>query len=91
MNTLTSREPSKQKKTIVAALANYIDAGSIVAGSAGLSLWVDYLGLNDSQIGLLGAMSANAISAAIGALIGGYLADKVGRKKIYTTSMVAYA
>ncbi|GIP08925.1 MULTISPECIES: MFS transporter [Paenibacillus] len=91
MNTLASREPSKQKKTIVAALANYIDAGSIVAGSAGLSLWVDYLGLNDSQIGLLGAMSANAISAAIGALIGGYLADKVGRKKIYTTSMVAYA
>lgn len=91
MNTLASKEPSKQKKTVVAALANYIDAGSIVAGSAGLSLWVDYLGLSDRQIGLLGAMSANAISAAVGALIGGYLADKVGRKKIYTTSMITYA
>ncbi|MGK9430913.1 MFS transporter [Bacillus atrophaeus] len=79
------------KRTIAAALANYIDAGSIVAGSAGLSMWVSYLKLSDSQIGLLGAFSANAISAAVGALLGGYLADKVGRKAIYTNSMLVYA
>ncbi|MED4810967.1 MFS transporter [Bacillus atrophaeus] len=79
------------KRTIAAALANYIDAGSIVAGSAGLSMWVSYLKLSDSQIGLLGAFSANAISAAVGALLGGYLADKVGRKAVYTNSMLVYA
>lgn len=72
-------------------MANYIDAGSIVAGSAGLSLWVSYLKLSDTQIGLLGAFSANAISAAIGALLGGFLADKIGRKAVYTNSMLVYA
>ena len=79
------------KRTVAAAVANYIDAGSIVAGSAGLSLWVSYLKLSDTQIGLLGAFSANAISAAIGALLGGFLADKIGRKAVYTNSMLVYA
>ncbi|TWK83579.1 putative niacin/nicotinamide transporter NaiP [Bacillus paralicheniformis] len=79
------------KRTVAAALANYIDAGSIVAGSAGLSLWVSYLKLSDTQIGLLGAFSANAISVAIGALLGGFLADKIGRKAVYTNSMLVYA
>lgn len=79
------------KRTVAAALANYIDAGSIVAGSAGLSLWVSYLKLSDTQIGLLGAFSANAISAGIGALLGGFLADKIGRKAVYTNSMLVYA
>lgn len=36
-------------------------------------------------------MSANAISAAVGALLGGFLADKVGRKAVYTNSMLVYA
>ena len=46
-------------------------------------MWVSYLKLSDSQIGLLGAFSANAISA--GALLGGYLADKV--EKLYTQTV----
>lgn len=87
----TNGDSAFNKRTIAAALANYIDAGSIVAGSAGLSLWVSYLKLSDTQIGLLGALSANAISAAVGALLGGYLADKVGRKAVYTNSMLVYA
>jgi MFS transporter, SP family, inositol transporter len=82
---------SSNKRTIAAALANYIDAGSIVAGSAGLTLWVHHLGLSETQIGLLGALSANAISAAIGALLGGFLADRLGRKLIYTVSMLIYS
>jgi len=41
---------SLNKRTVAAALANYIDAGSIVAGSAGLTLWVNHLGLSDTQI-----------------------------------------
>ncbi len=39
----TNGDSAFNKRTIAAALANYIDAGSIVAGSAGLSLWVSYL------------------------------------------------
>lgn len=79
------------KNTILAGLANYIDAGSIVAGSAALALWASAYGLSTSFIGLLGAFSANAISAGVGALIGGRLCDRFGRKRIYQYDMLFYA
>jgi len=53
--TMTKQEPSAWKKTIIAAMTSYIDAGSIVAGAAGLSLWQAYLGMDGIQLGLLGA------------------------------------
>jgi inositol transporter-like SP family MFS transporter len=79
------------RDTVLAGLANYIDAGSIVAGSVALALWKDIYGLSDTFIGLIGAFSANAISAGIGALIGGILCDRFGRKKIYQYDMIFYA
>ncbi len=79
------------KNTILAGLANYIDAGSIVSGSAALALWATAYHLSTTFIGLLGAFSANAISAGVGALIGGRLCDLVGRKKIYQYDMLFYA
>jgi len=79
------------RNTILAGLANYIDAGSIVAGSAALALWKSNYGLSDTFLGLIAAFSANAISAGIGALLGGILCDKYGRKKIYQYDMLFYA
>ena len=79
------------KNTILAGLANYIDAGSIVAGSAALALWTTIFHLTSTFTGLIGAFSSNAISAGIGALIGGRLCDKVGRKTIYQWDMLVYA
>lgn len=79
------------KNTILAGLANYIDAGSIVSGSAALALWAAAYHLSPSFIGLLGAFSANAISAGVGALAGGRLCDLFGRKKIYQYDMLFYA
>ena len=79
------------RNTILAGLANYIDAGSIVAGSAALALWKAQYGLSDTFLGLIAAFSANAISAGIGALLGGILCDKYGRKKIYQFDMIFYA
>lgn len=79
------------KNTILAGLANYIDGGSIVAGSAALALWVSAYHLSPAFVGLIGAFSANAISAGIGALIGGRLCDRIGRKKIYQYDMLFYA
>ncbi|HBM16665.1 MAG TPA: MFS transporter [Lentisphaeria bacterium] len=78
------------RTTIPAAMANYIDAGSIVAGSAGLMLWAEYLKMSDWRIGLIAAFSSNAISAAVGALIGGWICDKYGRKIVYTYDMLFY-
>jgi inositol transporter-like SP family MFS transporter len=88
---MSETQDHKWRNTILAGLANYIDAGSIVAGSVALGLWKQIYGLSDSFIGLIGAFSANAISAGIGALIGGILCDKFGRKKIYQYDMLFYA
>ena len=87
----TVARASGWRDTILAGLANYIDAGSIVAGSAALALWKDLYGLSDSFLGLIAAFSANAISAGVGALLGGYLCDRYGRKRIYQFDMLFYA
>ena len=79
------------KNTILAGLANYIDAGSIVSGSAALALWASAYHLSNTFIGVLGAFSANAISAGVGALVGGRLCDLYGRKRIYQYDMLFYA
>lgn len=86
-----SDEASDWKNTILAGLANYIDAGSIVAGSAALSLWVAEYGLSNDLVGMIGAFGPNAISAGIGAFVGGRLCDLLGRKKIYQYDMLFYA
>ena len=84
------KKKSSLKSTIAVSLTNYLDAGAIVAGASGLSLWKDYLGLTEANLGWLNAISANCLGAAIGAIIGGFLADKYGRKAIYTYNMLIY-
>ncbi|MCO7124337.1 MFS transporter [Sporolactobacillus shoreicorticis] len=83
-------EKKSWKATASVSLTNYLDSGCIVAGASGLTLWANELNLNSLQVGLLGAISANAFGSAVGALIGGRLADKYGRKFIYTYNMLVY-
>jgi inositol transporter-like SP family MFS transporter len=79
------------RNTVLAGLANYIDGGSIVAGAAGLVLWSTEFGLSSSFVGVIAAFSSNAISAGVGALVGGRLCDIFGRKRIYQWDMLLYA
>lgn len=81
---------SPWKKTLIAGLISYIDAGSIVAGASGLSMWEDYLGMGSFEMGLLMALSSNTGGAAIGALIGGRICDKYGRKFVYNWALLLY-
>ena len=78
------------KRTIAVSLTNYLDAGAIVAGASGLTLWQKYLGLSEVHLGWLNFISANCLGAALGAIIGGVLADKYGRKFIYTYNLLVY-
>lgn len=78
------------KSTMAVSLTNFLDSGCIVAGASGLTLWTHEFGLSSFEVGLLGALSANAFGSAIGALIGGHLSDKYGRKVIYTYDMIVY-
>lgn len=78
------------KATIAIAMANYIEAGSIIAAASSLTLWQAYLNIDNMGVGLLSALSANAFGAAIGALIGGPLTDKYGRKVIFNYDLLVY-
>lgn len=78
------------KATIAVAMANYIEAGSIIAAASSLTLWQAYLNIDSMGVGLLSALSANAFGAAIGALIGGPLTDKFGRKFIFSYDLLVY-
>ncbi|MEY4761571.1 MAG: hypothetical protein RLZZ200_1427 [Pseudomonadota bacterium] len=88
---MTVAEKENWRDTILAGLANYIDAGSIVAGSAALALWQEQYNLSNDFVGLIGAFGPNAIGAGVGALVGGLLCDRIGRKKIYQWDMLVYA
>ena len=63
---------------------------TIVAGASGLTLWQNYLGLSELSLGWLNFISANCLGAAVGAIIGGFLADKYGRKFIFTYNLLLY-
>ncbi|GAA0930092.1 MFS transporter [Pseudonocardia zijingensis] len=79
------------KWSVLAAMASYLDAGSIVALGAGLTLFQAELGLSSFGVGALAAIGPNAIGCAIGAFIGGRLGDKLGRKRIYKWDLLVYA
>jgi MFS transporter, SP family, inositol transporter len=77
--------------SVLAGMASYLDAGSIVALASGLALWKAELGLSSSAVGVLAAIGPNALGCALGALAGGRLGDLLGRKRIYKWDLLVYA
>ena len=85
-----AKETTGWRATISVAMSNYIEAGSIIAIAVSLTLWQEHFGVDDFAVGLLAAISANAFGAAAGALVGGWLCDRYGRKFIYTYDLIVY-
>jgi len=85
-----SKSTTGWKATISVAMSNYIEAGSIIAIATSLGFWQAQFGIDDFAVGLLAALSANAFGAAIGAILGGPLSDRFGRKFIYTYDLILY-
>ena len=81
---------SSLQKTLTASTCNFLTAGVIVAGGSALTLWEPYLGFSTSDIGVLNALSANGIGAGVGAFLGGFLADRYGRRNVFTWDMLLY-
>src|ERR1700712_946477 len=78
------------RATISVAMSNYLEAGSIIAIAVSLTAWQEHFGISDTAVGLLAALSANAFGAAAGAIVGGWLCDRLGRKFIYTYDLLVY-
>ncbi|GAA4873985.1 MFS transporter [Saccharopolyspora cebuensis] len=70
----------------VAGMASYLDAAAIVSTGIALVLYQEPLGLSAGQIGALSSMLTFAI--AVGALVGGRLGDRYGRRRVFTVTMV---
>ena len=83
--------PQQWKWSALAGMASYLDAGSIVALGAGLALFQTHFNLTNGEIGALAAIGPNAIGCALGALGGGWLGDRLGRKRIYQYDLLVYA
>ncbi len=89
MNT-QKRTMTAWKATIAVAMSNYIEAGAIIALATSLTLWQEAFGFDNGMVGVVAALSANAFGSAIGALIGGPLCDRLGRKFIYTYDLIVF-
>ncbi|MEV8241001.1 MFS transporter [Microbacterium testaceum] len=70
----------------VSGMASYIDSAAITGFSTSLVIFRGELGLEEWQVGA--AAAALTLSIAVGALIGGRLGDRFGRRPIFTATMV---
>ena len=57
------------RNSLLAGLANYIDGGSIVAGSAALSLWVEHYHLSHQFVGLFGRGGDRLLDEQVNSLL----------------------
>lgn len=73
----------------LAGMASYLDAGSIVTSGGALVLYKQRFGLSLAQIGELSAILTFLF--ALGAVIGGRLGDRYGRRRVFQSTMIGLA
>lgn len=71
---------------IVCGMASYIDAGAIVSWSIVLVIYQQVYGLTPTQFGLISGLLTFGI--AVGALTGGWLGDRFGRRSVFVATML---
>src|SRR4051812_32705880 len=77
------------KVAVLAGMASYLDAGCIVTNGGVLVLYKDEFGLGAGQLGALSALMT--LLFALGALVGGRLGDRFGRRRGFTVTMIGLA
>jgi inositol transporter-like SP family MFS transporter len=70
---------------IVCGMASYIDACAIIGSGIALVIYQHTIGITENQIGTLSAALITCI--AIGALLGGRLGDRYGRRSVFIVTM----
>ncbi|KQR39332.1 MFS transporter [Microbacterium sp. Leaf159] len=71
---------------VVSGMASYIDAAAIISFGIAIVVYQEAFGLDELQVGL--TSGALTFGIAIGALVGGRLGDRFGRRPIFTLTMV---
>ncbi|HEU5097942.1 MAG TPA: MFS transporter [Roseiflexaceae bacterium] len=81
--------PRPWRTGILAGMASYLDAGALVTTGTALVLYQSPLNLNEVAIGILSGLLT--LFFALGAVVGGWLGDRFGRRRVFTASLVVYA
>jgi inositol transporter-like SP family MFS transporter len=81
--------PNPWYVAVVAGMASYLDAATIVSSGNALVMYQKPLGLTGDQIGVLAF--ALTLGIAIGAATGGRLGDRFGRKPVFSVTMIGIA
>lgn len=87
MNTAQApRRPKPWWVGVVSGMASFIDAGTIVIFGIAIITFQTLLNLDELQVGL--ASGALTLGVAFGAIAGGRLGDRIGRRPVFTVTMV---
>ena len=91
MSSSTTPAPTTRpwKTAILAGMASYLDAGAIVTTGIALVLYSATLGIDPGTLGLLSGLLT--LFFAVGAIIGGRLGDRYGRKRVYSVTLILFA
>ncbi|MGA1837959.1 MFS transporter [Herbiconiux sp. 11R-BC] len=85
-NTPIRRRPSAWRTATIAGMASYIDSAAIVTFGTVIVIYQAVLGLTPLEVGV--ASGALTLSVAAGALVGGRLGDRFGRRPVFTVTMI---
>ncbi|REE75689.1 inositol transporter-like SP family MFS transporter [Rhodococcus wratislaviensis] len=85
----TAASPKPWWVAFVAGMASYIDAAAITASGVALVIYQDVYGLTAANVGVLSALLTSFIG--VGAIVGGRVGDRWGRKRVFVATMVMIA
>ncbi len=86
-NTVASaRGASPWKTASLAGMASYLDAAVLISTGTALVLYRPTFGIDDVQFGLLSSLLTFCFAA--GALFGGRLGDRFGRRAVYAVTLI---
>ncbi|WP_326691764.1 MULTISPECIES: MFS transporter [unclassified Streptomyces] len=74
---------------VLSGMASYLDSGLLIGISVSLAIWRESFGMG---VWMAGAISAIVtFSIALGSLVGGWLADLLGRRRVYNLDILCYS
>ncbi|MER6492874.1 MFS transporter [Streptomyces griseorubiginosus] len=90
MSSMEDTPRSPWKIAVLAGMASYLDAGALV--TSGIAIGGYYAAPLQLSAGTIGSLlGLQTLAFAAGALFGGRLGDRFGRRKIFTLSLALYA